>query len=232
MLLLSPRYRDLLAFSLSLRSPFDALLHNLSALPMNLSLWFMPWTLSVEHESAFSIAGLLLGTTFILGAVTIAIRARRQRPFVTLALLWPLIAMLPTHSLIAKADAVTEGPLYLAWIGPSIALGHWLALRTRAQGSSYVKVFAVAASVVAVALCQWRVSVWRNSVSLWQEATLRAPSSTRAWSNLGVAQLVRGHYDAARMALQTALELDPYNMQARLNLDIVAALAARSNHER
>jgi hypothetical protein len=199
---------------------------------MNLSLWFMPWTLSVEHESAFSIAALLLGTTFIAGAVTIAIRARLRRPFVTLALLWPLIAMLPTHSLIAKADAITEGPLYLAWIGPSIALGHWLAVRTRAQGSIYAKALAVAAIVVAVALCQWRVSVWRNSVSLWQEATLRAPSSTRAWSNLGVAQLARGHYDAARMALQTALELDPYNMQARLNLDIVAALAARSTHER
>jgi hypothetical protein len=234
MLLLSPRYRELLAFSLSLRSPLDAMLHNIVALPINVSLWFSPWALSVEHEVSFSNSALLLGAGLLAAAVTVAITQCTRRPMITLALLWPLIAMLPTHSVVAKSDPVTEGSLYLAWIGPGIAFGRWLALRTRAKGSICAKSIAVAASILAITLCQWRVSVWRDSVSLWQEATLRAPTSTRAWGNLGVARLAHGQYDTARMALQTAVELDPQNMQARLNLDIVAALAAsaRSTHER
>ncbi|HEU4603315.1 MAG TPA: tetratricopeptide repeat protein [Steroidobacteraceae bacterium] len=234
MLVLSPRYRELLAFSLSMRSPLDAMLHNLIALPMSLSLWFTPWLLSVEHPATYSTPALILGFTIIAGMIVLARRERTGRPFITLALMWPIIAMLPTHSFIAKSDAISEGPLYLAWIGPSLALGHWFARRARESQLFQFKRTAIVLSALAIGLCQWRVSVWQDSISLWQEATLRAPTSARAWTNLGVAQLAQGHNDSARDALQMALKLDPGSMQARSNLDILAALAAsaRSTNEK
>ncbi len=226
MLVVSPRYRELLSFSLSMRSPLDAMLHNLIALPMSLSLWFTPWSLSVEHHAPYSTPALILGFAVIAGMVVVAILERSRHPFIALALVWPIIAMLPTHSFIAKTDAITEGPLYLAWIGPSLALGHWFALRARESHPFQIKPAAIVLSAVAIGLCLWRVSVWRDSISLWQEATLHAPTSARAWTNLGVAQLAQGHNDSARDALQMALKLDPGSMQARTNLDILAALAA------
>jgi protein O-mannosyl-transferase len=140
-----------------------------------------------------------------------------------------MLAMLPTHSVIAKVDAMTEGSLYLAWIGPSVALGEWFARREINRDWTVVKPVSLALGVfLIVILCQWRVSVWRDPVALWQEATLRAPDSARAWSNLGVAQLARGHNEAARLALQAALHLDPNNAQARFNLDIIAAFTPSS----
>jgi len=233
MLLMSPRYRELLAFSVSLRSPIEALFHNLVALPASFVLWFTPWALSVEHEMHFSAMALLFGTTAIIAMVAIAIWQHARRPFITLGLLWPLLAMLVSHSFIAKTDPVTEGALYLAWIGPSIALGEWFARRPRLAEHICVKGLAVALGALAIALCEWRVSVWSNPVALWEEATLRAPHSARAWTNLGVAHLAKGNDDSARSALRTALRLDPNDMQARFNLDIVAALAAsaRSSHQ-
>jgi hypothetical protein len=226
MLTMSSRYRELLAYSLALHAPPDALLRNLIALPMSVSLWFRPLSLSVEHEVPYSAPALLLSLALIAALLTVAIRERDRRPYITLALLWPPLSMLLSHSFIAKADAITEGPLYFAWVGPSVALGEWLACRARVGVALHLKAVGVAIGVLAIALCQWRGSVWRNPIALWEEATERAPHSARAWANLGVARLARGDEDTARAALHTALQLDPNNMQARFNLDIVAALAA------
>jgi hypothetical protein len=228
MLMLSPRYRELLAFSFSLRSPLEALLHNLIALPTSLTLWFRPWALSAEHELSYSVPALWSCAALVAAIVTIAIWQREERPFITLALLWPPLAMLLSHSFIAKLDPITEAPLYLAWIGPCVAFGDWLARRAYDWNSIHFKPVATTICILAIGLCEWRVSVWRDSVELWSEATVSAPESSRAWANLGVAQLSQGRIDAARTALTQARNLDPNNMQATFNLEIVAALAATS----
>lgn len=231
LLLFSPRYRELLSFSLSLRSPLDSLEHNLVALPITLTLWFRPWALSVEHDLQVTTTAMLLGSLAVVMMIATAIHQHAHRPFMTLGLLWPLLAMLVSHSFIAKSDPIAEGSLYLAWIGPSIALGEWMARRASVAHPRYANAVAALVILLGIALCEWRVSVWTHPVTLWKEATLRAPDSARAWINLGVAQLAHGDDELAREALAMALRLDPNNMQARFNLDIVAALAASTKEK-
>ncbi|MET0984682.1 MAG: hypothetical protein ABW034_04670 [Steroidobacteraceae bacterium] len=226
LLLWMPRYHELLAFSLELRSPMAAVLHNFAALPATLSLWFTPWALSVEHASPSHWLWSAMGAQLVIGGL-FSLRLRTSYPLLTLALLWPLAALAPTHSIIAKLDDVSEGPLYLAWIGPSIAIGTWL---SRYAGRRLARGLVFASLLGMTMLCTWRVHVWSDPVLLWREAVAAAPESSRAWTNLGMAQMTAGEPAAARASLRTALGLDPSDPRVMLNLEILAALNPRSEH--
>lgn len=215
------RYRDLLLFSFDLRSPFAALAHNLLALPMTVRLWFAPWELSVEHVSPTLTPDTALVSAIAMLAVLAAVRLRNSFTF---AVLWIVIAMLPTHSIIAKLDSITEGSLYLAAIGPAIALGlAWerLVSSWRAERS---RVVLATLAALGIGLCMWRVHVWSDPVRLWQEATVQAPHSSRAWANLGIAHLQADEPVLARLALLQAQRLEPANVEVMLNLEMLATL--------
>jgi tetratricopeptide (TPR) repeat protein len=159
--------------------------------------------------------------------IALGIRLHTKHPWLALALLWPLITLTPTHSVIAKLDSITEGPLYLASIGPCIALGiyaeRWL--RRASVNVAVPTVLSVAAA--AIVLCAWRTIVWSSPVQLWREATLHAPASARAWTNLGMAQLNDGEYEAARRSFNKSLELDSTDVRVMLNLELIAAIHPR-----
>lgn len=226
-----PRYRELLDYSLNLRAPVNALRQNLTALPLTASLLLRPWALSVEHGPPptgpiASVAGAALMVVW----VTVAAHLCRKRPLATLGMLWPLIALLPTHSIIAKADAINESSLYLAWVGPSLALGaalgHWLTQPRPARAMRYY--FATIGISILLGCCQWRTMMWGDPVRLWQEAVAAAPQSSRAWNNLGMAHLAKNNVKSAKRSFRQALQLDPDNWQAQFNLDMTGLFMIRS----
>lgn len=220
-----PRYRQLLAFSLEYRSPLESLLHNLAALPATLSLGFRPWALSIEHVASAGALQIALGATALCVMLLLATRLSARQPLVTLALLWPIVALLPTHSFIAKLDSVTEGPLYLAFVGPAIAFGNYAAnWLYHPRCTTLMRPAMAAALLVAIGLCTWRTYVWSDPVRLWQEAVVHAPASSRAWTNLGMAHFEANRYGAAQQAFRTALAIDPANTRVMFNLEMIAAL--------
>lgn len=231
-------YRTLLANSLSDRSIGDNLLANARAIPQMLSLWIRPWALSVDHEFderlhlGASIAGLLL----LVAAAGIAVALRRRRPMLALAIAWPLIALLPTNSVLAKPDLVTEKPLYLAWVGVAIALGSGVPTFLASTANRVARrVFLGAASLVLCAFIGasiWRVSLWRDPVALWTDAVAKAPHKSRCWNNLGMAHLAAQHELDAVAAFERAVLLDPSNEYASLNLATARALCGNAclNH--
>jgi hypothetical protein len=229
-LLSSDGYRTLLSHALTDRSIGESLLANGRAVPQMLSLWLRPWALSADHEFdqrlhlGTSIAGLLL----LLTAAGAAFALRRRHPMLALAIAWPLIALLPTNSILAKADLVSEKPLYLAWAGPSIALGSALtALIDVTANRAARRVVLGAAGLVLCALVSasvWRTSLWRDPVALWTDAVAKAPHKSRCWNNLGMANLVVQREAEAVAAFERAVLLDPANRLASLNLATARAL--------
>ena len=220
-LALSPRYRELLAFSLDLRHPLANLGPALRGLGVTISLWVRPWALAVDHGSPPESALLtLLVLAGVAAAVVIAIAFRRREPLVSFCVAWPFLALAPTHSLIAKIDLVTEKPLYLAWVGPSILLGlllmRWTpvtAEREVAPGTS--KGRWVRWVVATALLCGWaafvplRVKIWSDPRLLWADSVRKAPESARAWNNLGLALWTQGRDREAARAFEESLRLDP-----------------------
>lgn len=140
----------------------------------------------------------------------------------TFAALWTLAALLPTHSIVARLDVVTEKPLYLAWVGPALLLGD-LAGRARRRAGGIVWVGVAAVLALSGVACARRVAVWQDPRALWTDAVKKAPRSARAWNNLGQAQAVAGDTPRARAAFQQALRLDPDDVTARRNLARLSA---------
>ncbi len=221
----STRYQSLLAYSLHLRSPWESVVRNAAALPVTASLLLRPWALTVEHAVELQGYHSALGACGLLLWVTVALRCWRKRPWVSLAMLWPLIALLPSHSLVAKLDAVSESNLYWVWIGPSMALAAGVPRVPRKALESMAMPIVLSILVVTAALgCAWRTWVWGDSVRLWQEATLRAPSA-RTWNNLGMAHLNHDQSAPARQAFTTALQYQPMYAPAVRNLEMLDLLS-------
>jgi protein O-mannosyl-transferase len=221
----STRYQSLLAYSLHLRSPWESVVRNAAALPATASLLLRPWALAVEQPSVFQGYHSALGACGLLLWITVALRCWRKRPWVSLAMLWPLIALLPSHSLVAKLDAVSESNLYWVWLGPSMALAAGVPPLLRKALESFAMPIVLFILVVAAALgCAWRTWVWGDSVRLWHEATLRAPSA-RTWNNLGMAHLNHDQPALARQAFATALQYQPMYAPAVRNLEMLDLLS-------
>ena len=144
-----------------------------------------------------------------------------------LAILWPLIALLPTNSILAKPDVVTEKPLYLAWVGPSIALGAAMCALlsvVRPVGRRVTLGLAGLLLCALVGASVWRASLWRDPVALWTDAVAKAPYKSRCWNNLGMAWLAAERQSDAVVAFGRAVYLDPANDHASLNLLTAQAL--------
>lgn len=228
LLLCVPRYGELLQFSMEWRSPLASLAQNIGALPATLALAFKPWALSVEHVAPAGTQALIVGAVTLTLMIGTAVWFRGRQPLLSLALLWPIVALLPTHSFIAKLDAVTEGPLYLALIGPSIAAS-WFMSRWLQLLAHFRVAMLLSAATLAIALCVWRTVVWGNPVLLWQEAVTHVPASARAWTNLGMAHFSAGDYASARQAFATALDLDPTDVRVMLNMEALAAVTPQES---
>ncbi len=214
-----PRYRELAAWSLAAHDPFAALAQNASALPLQLSLWLRPWALSVEHTAplAPSVTAVFAGAALGAALLAVAIAAWQRAPRLAFAAGWVLVALLPTSSFIARADPVSERALYFAWVGPALALGDALARwrehapRLATAATALLLAFAAASSFA-------RVRVWSDERALWRDAVAKAPASSRAWNNLGMAYVAREEWEPANAALRRALALDPANGKALENL--------------
>ena len=208
----APRMRELLAFSFSLRTPLESLWWNAVALPETMSLWVRPWALSIEHAApTWSALRAVAGGACILGLGAFAIIYRKRAPHVAFAVLFALTALLPTYSVVAKLDPVTEKPLYLAWFGIAMLIG---AMTTRYARNPVVLTLLAAVILGGAILSAKRVAVWQNPVVLWSEAVTSVPESARAWNNLGMARFAAGDLDEADRAFARALEINPNHPQA------------------
>lgn len=211
----SSRLREITAFSLALDTPMGALATHAAALPYSLGLWFRPGALTIEHAPLAAQAALP-GMLALAALVLAAIAARPRVPLLTLALLWPLVMLLSSHSVLARLDPVVEKALYPAWIGLSIAIGALAAAawsRLHARRTATVCASLVLASLVLC--CEWRAAVWADPVRLWREATEHAPLSARAWHNRALAELDARHVVQADASIARALTLDPESQRSQ-----------------
>lgn len=221
----STRLREVLAFSFDYASPLASLADQLRALPISFSLWFRPWALSVEHPNPEGAALLVLGGVMAAAMFAAGIWNLRRRPLLSLALLWPLVMLLPSHSLIARCDLVVEKPLYGAWIGPSLGLGALLAVGLRASQALPLRAAMALTLALFLGLTHWRAWVWADPAALWREASEAAPQSTRTWNNRAVTALAVHNIEDARFALARLRSLDPSSPRLddiELTLNLIA----------
>jgi Flp pilus assembly protein TadD len=156
----------------------------------------------------------------------LALRVRRDHPYVLVGWLWYLVTLIPVIGLIQvgsqpMADRYTYVPLIGLFIIAAWGIGH-LVSGTR------VRTYALAAAaVITIAACtvtaRAQVRHWRSSVALWQHAVDVTTENYRAQGNLGHALAAEGRLDEAIVHYREAVRIRPGYAEAHNNLGLALA---------
>jgi hypothetical protein len=161
-----------------------------------------------------------LQAAMLAGALAIGMASIRRRPALAFGMLWFFLWLAPTNSLLPRLDVANDRQLYLALIGPA-----WLAglgvetLWRRWLGATAA--FIAALLVGFAAATHSRNEVYANEVVFWQDVVGKTPGNSRAFNNLGYAYAVAGRDSDAERSFRRALEIDPANRKAAVNLALL-----------
>lgn len=220
LLLMLPWFRHLASVSLATRPLGDNLISQSAAVlyllkqavwPVALNAdpllpafqgWDMFWTLTV------------LMMTGLLSAAIRLWRRRRVTPWAGFGLLWFLLHLAPTNSLLPRLDLANERHLYLADIGLCLIVAHLLSPGTQPRLRAGI---AIALLLGLGWLTHARNQVYRDETTFWRDVTTQSPANARAYNNLGYALANAGQPTAALAAYDRALQLAPEDVTARFN---------------
>lgn len=134
-----------------------------------------------------------------------------------------LLALAPVSGLLQNGrQAAADRYSYLACMPFAVAFGLALGgLEVRRPRAAAGVLLGVVIGLSAVTARQ--AQIWRNDISLWTRAVSIMPTSYLSNSNLSVALLVADRGSAAIPYLEKAIQLEPRDAQARVNLASVLA---------
>jgi tetratricopeptide (TPR) repeat protein len=192
--------------------------------PVGLAVLYPP---GVLHFPLWKVLGSVL---ILLGVTAAALVWRRKYPYLLVGWLWYLGMLLPVIGLLhvgitAQADRFT----YLTEIGPCIALV-WAAADACRSWSVRGWACGMASALMLAVLmgCAWRqTSFWHDSETLWNHTLACTSGNCVAHNSLGVFLVGQGRLDEAKTHYQASLEIDPQDVDPRLNLASVLAAEGR-----
>jgi hypothetical protein len=141
----------------------------------------------------------------------------RRRPIGAFSILWFLIWLAPTNSLLPRLDVANDRQLYLALIGPA----WWFSVQLSSLYRARPGLGGTAMTVVLVTLAcatSLRNRVYDTEVTFWQDTATRNPRSARAANNLGMAYAAECRSDEAASEFQRSVQRDPADFRASINL--------------
>lgn len=169
----------------------------------------MDYDLALQ-KSPFAIA-VLLPLAALAVLVFAAIRLRTTYPFFSFAVLFFLIVLAPTSSVMPLADLAVERRMYIplagfallaasaAWDLSKAMLGH--------RGLALLAIVTIVAIGAGSAMTRARAVQWGDHLLLYEDAVRKSPGSPRVRLNLGVIHLNAGRYEEAHDVLFEAKRL-------------------------
>jgi protein O-mannosyl-transferase len=214
-LLLSPRYFELLAYGFGERGLGDNLLTQIGGIS------YLVWHLVSLHDlnidpalptltewtPALAVQALLLGALVALGIASL-----RRRPWLAFGILWFFLQLAPTNSIVPRLDVANDRQLYLACWGLFIAL---------AVQIEWPRLAVIGITVIFAGASIARQLDYRDEITLWEASVRASPWNARAHNNLGYAYYLAGRKAEAKRAFQSAVFLDPTAKKARANLALL-----------
>ncbi|MFC4313434.1 glycosyltransferase family 39 protein [Steroidobacter flavus] len=151
------------------------------------------------------------------GIVVWALLNVRKKPVSSFAVLWFLLWLAPTNSLLPRLDVANDRQLYLAMIGPA----WWLAVRATSWHPSRALLRPALIASVLIAL-SWathqRNQIYQTEVAFWEDTAARNPENSRAANNLGMAYAIECRFQDAEAEFERAVGLSPDDYYSRINL--------------
>ena len=117
---------------------------------------------------------------------------------VSFSIFWFFGALLPESSLLPSQDVIFEHRLYLPLVGYSLFLVsglYYLIANNNIKIMTVILMVVIACNAV---LTYQRNKVWKDDLSLWNDAVLKSPHKSRPYNNRGIAYYrLKGSYEKA-----------------------------------
>ena len=165
-----------------------------------------------------------------LAAITIvAIRIRRSHPALAFGMLWFLIVLAPSSSVVPLREGMAEHRVYLASAGFFMGVAACVQAWRREAVSTVRLVLATAAIVVVLfGLTVARNRVWSDPVALWSEATVHADGMWEPHYALADSLREDGQCAVAVSEYEKVVAMRPEHRDAYTNLGICLAQTGRT----
>ncbi len=165
----------------------------------------------------------------IIIAVVVLVRLTRSR-LLYFAAIWFVVWLAPSLAALRmffSVHAVLERYLYVPSIGLCVAAAlaiDWVATRRALIRYSPIPELGLASmlGVALLVICMQQNAVWKDDLTLYRHAVDVNPTSPLAHTALSTQYALLGHRDDAQREARIANELDPYCMDAYLNLSYLA----------
>tara|TARA_B110000438_G_scaffold71092_1_gene71290 strand:+ start:1748 stop:3823 length:2076 start_codon:yes stop_codon:yes gene_type:complete len=235
----------LLGASILNLTTWEYFLTQLGVIPFEyLRKMLFPFNLTIEPafqvirdwKSIVLISGIFILGILSFGWIKLSSSQRRSKKysFEAFGIIWILITLSPSSSFIPLLDVSAEHRVYLPLVGFSIVSASLLirlqifiqqSIKNNTQSicnsekilsMSGIFIFLILASLLIGT--RERNKVWKDEVSLWSDAKLKAPFVSRPYNNLGEAYDKLGNYNMAIAEFEAALRLAPNYFYALSNL--------------
>jgi protein O-mannosyl-transferase len=198
----------------------DRILYFLSQIKLSITYYlfklFLPLNLNFEPDMHLGFMNWkFIFAVWVFGLGTIIVY-RHNSPLLQFAVLWLVITLFPTSSIIPLKQLVTEHRIYLPGLGFSLALG-WLFLsvhRTVIVTTSILLVFLALVFLLTVN----RSLDYRSEISLWKDTADKSPNKALVHNNLAYAYMGAKMLPEAEHELAVTLQLNPAQSAAYANL--------------
>ncbi len=151
--------------------------------------WLLPFKLDIDPDLPLlhGMGEAWLPLLVFLGVLFVLMLAWwRRRPWLSFALAWAMVQLIPLYLLLPRLDIANERQLYLAsWplcLALAIELTLWLNTKT-------LRIVAAALLLGLASLTVLRNQVYANEISLWEDTAQKSPHKARVHNNLGYAYL-------------------------------------------
>lgn len=232
--LLHDGYLSQVETSASLNSLQGNLATQTMAFAWLLRQWLFPLWLNIDPDLPVlhDFAGILPQMGLLIICIILIVFNFVGRPWLSFALAWALLQLLPLYLFLPRLDVANERQLYLVSWPLALAVVAELSLWLRPQ---VFRLSMVLLLIFLASLTLMRNQDFHSELALWQATVQYSPDKARVQNNLGYAYMQAGRTEEARAAFTTALQLDPKYYQARYNLlrlnqeEVEAAESGRRN---
>jgi Tfp pilus assembly protein PilF len=228
----TPGGGDPLKYLLTQPSVFFHYVYNF-LLPVNLVV-DTDWTVINSYFEDRVFAGLIFIGILIYS--TIKLSSDKNYKLYAFGIVWFVVTLLPTSSIIPFAEVLNDHRTFLPYIGLFISLAALIVQFLSSfyyKSRLYLKTVLPVLTIVFLSLHGYgtykRSEVWKTEENLWKDATIKAPQNGRAWMNYGLTQMGAGNYVSAENCFDKAAQLWPYYTYVYINLGILKGVTGRPN---
>jgi tetratricopeptide (TPR) repeat protein len=215
--ILSQSYASQMVRSLEFNSLQGNAATQLDAFTYLLKQWMIPIALNIDtdlklqRDLSESTQPLIIFAVFF----SLIVVCWRRRPWVSFAIAWVMLQLIPLHMLLPRLDIANDRQMYLAGWPIFLMLIIELTLLLKQRIFQFVVIVLLA---IHTSLTIFRNRDYASEISLWEDTAKKSPYKARVHNNLGYAYLLAHRNIEARREFLTALKMDPSLYKARYNL--------------